>query len=827
VKCWNQSLLPYVRGNVFEKIDSGIVRHTMADQDEKGIWPQDLYKTLEFDKILQKAKEFCFGVAGKDNLESFGFQTQRNTLELELRTVSEIQNAAERDVYCPLSGYLDHSESFDLLTVNGYVLELEQINELKHFLELAVNLKKGFCAQAAHFPIISPIVLGLEDLTYLSNAIKRIVDEDGQVRRDASPELSRIRKLQVSKQTELQREFDRIVGSYKAQSLLTENAESYRNGRRVLSVPSEYKRRIPGIIHDESSTGRTTFIEPQGVIGINNDLFDLEMEERKEIYKLLKQLCGELSQSLESLRQWAAFIGKLDSWNAKFKLSKYLHCSMPQIGEENRIAFRKVRHPLLLLKNKGSLETIVPFDLELHGQNKILLLSGPNAGGKSIAMKTVGLVQIMFQNGFLVPADPSTRMPLFSKIFGDIGDSQSIEEDLSTYSSHLKNMQHFSENADASTLILLDEFGSGTDPKLGGAIAEALLEKFMSLGVFGVITTHYSNLKAFAFKQKGIVNGAMLFDKEYLKPTYELSIGRPGSSYAFEVASKSGIAPRILERARTKAGKSEYSMEVLLTELERDKIKLEESRMALDKKEKELDRLINNYQQMHADFEFKRKKLKLEQKELAIQETGKYIQLGEAYLKELMKEKEIERAKKILDEQRMVFSQSAQNAIEIQKDLQQHRLKNFGKVKLVVGDPVRLKEEGALGHILSIAGKKATLQMGQMKVVVELEKLIPAKETIEIRSTKSINLDIINARESMKTDLDIRGYRREDALFAVQEFLDKAIIHRLDRVKILHGKGNGILKRTVIEKVKEYSSVKRYWHPEAEEGGDGITVVEV
>jgi DNA mismatch repair protein MutS2 len=799
----------------------------MTDHKAKGIWPQDLYKTLEFDKILQKAQEFCFGSAGKEHLASFVFQTQRNDLELELKTVAEILRADEKEVSIPLSGYLDHAESFSLLKVNGYVLELEQINGLKHFLELTTILKRSFQIQSAYFPILAPLAQALGDLSFLFESVKRIIDEEGQVKKDASPELSRIRRLQLSKQVELQREFDRIVGNYKAQAMLTENAESYRNGRRVLSVPSEYKRRIPGIIHDESSTGRTTFIEPQGVISINNDLFDLEMEERKEIYKLLKQLCAELSENLEYLVEWSHYIGQLDAWHAKFKLAKLLHCTLPQIAEDRGIAFRKVRHPLLLLKNKGSLEAVVPFDLELYGPNKILLLSGPNAGGKSIAMKTVGLVQMMFQHGFLIPADDSTRMSLFSSIFGDIGDSQSIEEDLSTYSSHLKNMRYFTENAGLGTLVLLDEFGGGTDPKLGGAIAEALLERLMNLGVFGVITTHYGNLKAFAFKQKGIVNGAMLFDKEFLKPTYELSIGRPGSSYAFEVATQSGIHPGILKRAKSKAGKSEYSMEVLLTELERDKIKLEERKLTLEKKEKELDRLMRNYQQMQSDFDYKRKKLKLEQKELAVQERAKYIQLGEVYLKELMKEKELEKAKSIVEQQKVAFAQSAEKMQEIQKDLQQHRLRDIGKIELTVGDAVRLKEEGPLGHILSISGKKATLQLGLMKVVVEVEKLIPAREIIEIRSTKSINLDIVDPRESFKSDLDIRGYTREDALLAVQDFMDKALVHRLSQVKILHGKGNGVLKRSVNEKLREYTAIKRCWHPEPERGGEGITLVEL
>lgn len=791
------------------------------------IFPGDLPETLEFDKILSKARSYCYGEPGKDCISGFGFQTDIHVIKPELLILNELLTAKNKDYHIALSPYEDFDEELKLLTIKDYVLELEAIAGLRNLLHLSVELHIFLKKESAHFPLVSAKAADLTDFSVLIRSLNKVLDEEGKVKKEATPELSRIRRMQQSKTVELQREFSRIAMEYKNMSLLSDNVESYRNGRRVLSVPSEHKRKIPGIIHDESTTGKTSYIEPQAVISINNDLFDLEMEERKEIYKILKEVCHSLSGYTNEIREWISFITQLDAWQAKFRLGYVMNCNMPEIVDFNRIAFKRVKHPLLLLKHSENQKKIIPFDLELFGNNRILLLSGPNAGGKSIAMKTVGLVQLMFQHGFLIPTDSSTQMGIFTKIFGDIGDSQSIEKDLSTYSSHLKNMKYFTDQADESTLVLLDEFGAGTDPKLGGAIAESVLEHLMKRSVFGIITTHYGNLKAFAFKNKGIVNGAMLFDKETLSPTYELRVGRPGSSYAFEVAFQSGLDSEVIERAKFKSGKVEFSLEELLMQLEQDKIKLERLKDVVEGKERELDNLTKNYQQMHAEFEFKRKKLKMEQKEIQLQHSVLINEGVEKVIKEIQKEKDVEKIKKMADQKRAEQETLNEQIEVLQKDVYQHLVKSIGKKNLEVGDAVRIKEGGAIGEILEIKNGKATVQMGIMKVVTKVETLLPARDPISIRNKKSISYDIAEVTSASKSELDIRGYRREDALSSVEDFMDKALMAKIPVVKILHGKGNGTLKRAVLEKIREYKGLKSVRHPEPEAGGEGVTIVEI
>lgn len=791
------------------------------------IYPENLIQVLEFDKIIDKAQSFCYGEPAQHRIQDFGFSTDRAVIEKELLCIKEVNDACDEDLHLPLAPYDAFEQELKFLAIRNYVLELDAVNGLRYLIRLSIDLIKYLDNKKDYFPLLYQRIAGLKDLSPVLHELNKVLDEDGNVKRDATPELSRIRRMIGSKTVELQREFSRIANEYKNQSLLAENVESYRNGRRVLAVPVENKRKIPGIIHDESTTGRTAFIEPQAVISINNDLFDLEIEERKEIYRILKELCTIMSKYIQELKDWVEAVTDIDSWNARYKLARLMNCSMPEISEETCISLVGVKHPVLLLKNIENQDAVIPFDLRLLGNNRILLLSGPNAGGKSIVMKTVGLIQLMFQHGFLIPADPMTKMSIFGSVFGDIGDSQSIENDLSTYSSHLKNMKYFTDRADKKTLILLDEFGAGTDPKLGGAIAESVLEYLLKRGAYGVVTTHYGNLKAYAFKHKGIVNGAMFFDKETLSPTYELNVGRPGSSYAFEVAHQSGLNERIIEKAKSRSGDAHTSLEELLMQLEADKIALEKSKEILRQKQIEVDRLIKNYKNMHDEFEFRRKKLKLEQKEAEMREINQIQHKAENLLKELQKEKNVEKAKAIVEEKRKDQEKIASQMSELQESVHRHLIEEFGKKELVAGDPVRIKEGGAVGEIIEIKGKKATVQMGLMKVVTPVNTLIPVSPSIIIQRKKSVNIDIVQSASENKTDLDVRGYRREDALDSVQDFLDKAMLNRVSSVKIIHGKGNGILKRAVWEKIREYSSVRDVYHPEPEAGGEGITIVEM
>ena len=499
-----------------------------------------------------------------------------------------------------------------------------------------------------------------------------------------------IRKSIISRKQDLEKQFRFVIKDFKQKGWLSETVESFRNGRRVLSVPSEHKRKIRGIIHDESTTGKTAFIEPEAIIDINNDIFDLETDEKREIYLILKELSATLRPYVSLMHNYQELIVWYDTIQAKAKFALRLNANKPKLKAEPHFGFLNAFHPLLYLKNKGTEKPTIPFDLQLRKDNRMLILSGPNAGGKSITMKSVGLLQLMHQAGMLIPVDPESEVGIFQNLFADIGDQQSIEDDLSTYSSRLKNMRVFLTKADGTTLVLIDEFGSGTDPKIGGAIAEGILKELNQKKVFGVITTHYSNLKMYAYKAKGIVNGSMLFDNEKLTPTYHMKVGRPGSSFAFEIAQKSGLQKKVLTYARHKAGKNEKAVDELLIDLQREKKELETKLEEMQTREKKLEKLIKTYEQLHRDLEYKRKKLKLEAKEQSLQQTASDNKAFEKLVREIKEEKNLEKAKKMAAKVKAQREQLSENVSGLREEIYYKDAVNKDS-EIKIGDFVKIK----------------------------------------------------------------------------------------------------------------------------------------
>ena len=501
---------------------------------------------------------------------------------------------------------------------------------------------------------------------------------------------------------------------------------------------------------------------------------------------------------------------------------------MPKLVDKPTLSIRQGYHPLLYLKNKQLNKVTVPFTLELLHDNRILMLSGPNAGGKSITMKSVGLLQLMVQSGMLPPVDDQSEMGVFDNIFADIGDQQSIEDDLSTYSSRLENMRVFLEKADKRTLVLIDEFGSGTDPKIGGAIAESILERLNSRKISGVITTHYSNLKIFAFKTQGIVNGSMHFDKDSLSPTYELKVGRPGSSYAFEIAEKSGLPEDVLSYARRRTGKSTQAVDQLLVDLQREKQEVEEQLEQMKQREKHLDKLIRNYEQLHLDLEVRRKRMKLESKELALQQTAKDNREFEQLIREIREEKNLEKAKELAAQVKEDRRELASEVTALREDIYytppQKKEKERG---IQVGDHVRMRTGGATGTVESIEKNKAVVLMGQMRMTIKVRDLQPANAPLEVQSTRSVQTDTVAQNATFESKIDIRGMRMEEALQVIEDFVDQALISNTTNLKVIHGKGNGTLRQVVRQKLKEYNVKMDVRHPEPEQGGDGVTLVEI
>ena len=788
--------------------------------------PKDLLTKLEFDKVLNLAQEQCVGELAKNAVLGIKPYTDSKIIKTKLKEVAELKNSLVAGDLIPLNAYEDISNDVRMLSIEGFVLSIEGLQRINKTLRGFAGIFQFFDLERQElYPTLFNILRPYEYSEELSQAIDKVIDEAGQIRPNASPALGKIRRQVGNKQRELDKQFKHILAEYRVKGWLSDSGESIRNSRRVLSVPSEHKRKIKGIIHDESSTGQTTFIEPESIIQINNDIFDLEMAERQEIYRLLKELSAMLHPHVETLKDYQKLLVKIDLIYAKARLGSMMQAIAPKLRNKLSFALKEAYHPLLYLKNKNAGEEIVPFDLTLLNDNRMLLVSGPNAGGKSVFMKAVGLLQIMMQSGFLVPVREDTQMGVFSKMFVDIGDQQSLEDDLSTYSSRLENMKVFLRDADKETLILIDEFGSGTDPKSGGAIAEAILDELNQKRVYGVLTTHYSNLKIFAFKARGIVNGAMYFDQDTLAPTYELKIGRPGSSYAFEIAQKIGLPKEVLKYARKRVGKNERAVDQLLVDLQREKKEVEDKLEELDKRKTEVDRLMKSYADLNRNLEFRRKKIKLDLKQQELQTAAKENKQIQKAIKEIREAQNLEEAKKLAQKAKEERERLAKQVTNL-KDEVFEPLESAAIKKIEEGGFVKMREGGSIGKVETIKKNKAVVKFGALRMTVALRDLVPSGEPLEVNKKAPVTSDTISNAANFERKIDIRGLYVADALKEVQDFVDKALMSNAHLLRIVHGKGSGILRKAVAQKLKEYKDIVDIRHPEDEQGGNGVTIAE-
>jgi DNA mismatch repair protein MutS2 len=752
--------------------------------------PKDLFEKLEFDKVIELLEKECLGNLGKQAITSLKLYTDVDIITNLLKEVNEYKLTISDNDHFPISAYIELNEDLKMLEIEDYVLSIEGMQRVNVILLITRGILRFFNKdRIPKYPELFNIVRNIDFEKSLINSIEKVIDENGDIMPNASGELLLIRKKIISKNKELDRQFRLMINLYKKNGWLSDTVESFRNGRRVLSVPAEHKRKIRGIIHDESATGKTAFIEPEPIIDINNDIFDLEQEEKREIYRILKELSATIRPYVPNIWVYQDLIVRFDVIQAKARIAVQMDAEMPKIKAKPHFGFRNAYHPLLLLKNKLQDKKTVPFDLVLEGQNRILVLSGPNAGGKSVTMKTVGLQQLMIQAGMLVPCSPESEIGIFTKIFADIGDQQSLDDDLSTYSSRLQNMKVFLDKADEKTLILIDEFGSGTDPKIGGAIAESLLREFNNKEVFGLITT-----------------------------------GRPGSSYAFEIAHKSGLNKKVLNYAKHKTGKNEKAIDELLIDLQREKKELEDKLFEMKAREKKLEKLIKNYDSLHRDLEFKRKKLKLENKEKSLQQSVKENKELEKLVREIREEKNLEKAKtqaaKIKEERQSLH----EDVVNLKEEIYYQPSETGKEKEIKIGDFVKLRTGGASGKVDAIEKGKAIVLMGLMKMTTNVRDLIHANEPLDVRPNKSIGTDVTQSTANFESKIDLRGLSREEALKLLENFVDKALMSNVTQLKIVHGKGNGVLRNAVKMKLREYNAIHEIRHPEQNEGGDGVTI---
>ncbi len=800
---------------------------------EMKLAPKDLYQTLEFDKILELTEDYCYGTLGKEYFQQLIPSTEASQIERWLLEVFEYTQTYENNHNFPMSQYASINDDLRMLSIEGYVLSVESLRNVAKTLLVCYGIYGFFSKRKSTktlYPTLFDIIRVADFDKELLSEIQRVIDEEGNIRSDASPELMRIARMQSSKRQELDKKFRQIIVHYQSKGWLKDNIESFRNGRRVLSVPAERKRQVRGIIHDESASGKTVFIEPEGVIDLNNDIFDLERDYQREIYNILRALSDLLRPYIPQLQQYEQIIVRFDTIQAKAQIAIQLEATKPKVLLTPHYKMRNVVHPLLSIKNKQTGTPTVPFHLHFKKGVRILVLSGPNAGGKSICMKAVGLIQLMLQAGMLIPANEGAEIGIFNQIFADIGDQQSLEDELSTYSSRLQNARLFMELADDKTLVLIDEFGSGTDPKMGGAIAEAVLRDLNQKKVYGVITTHYSNLKVFAFENKGLVNGSMIFDKDTLSPTYQMKIGKPGSSYAFEIASKSGLPNHVIGYARRKVGKQNHNLDEILVDLQRERQKAVEAHEQVLEHQKRLDQLIKNYESAFRDLEFSRKKLKLQIKEQELVETEKTNKALQKVLRELKtasnKEKAAEKAKKLLDKAQEERKQMVEDVKGVKEGIYEvYEQEDDGVIE--EGSYVKLRSGGGMGIVKEIKKKEAKVELGNLHLMVKLRDLQLIKNPILTHRTAIVKTDTLNKNAHFDPKIDIRGMRYEDALERIQEFMDNALMASVNEVRIIHGKGSGALRKVVNRKLREYKNIVRSYHPEPNQGGDGLTIVEL
>lgn len=798
--------------------------HITAD-----LYPHDIFEKLDFRKVLDLLAAKCLSPLGLHHVERLQLSTDAERVAQQLRQAQELKQLLQiEDQAFPSDHYIDLRAELKILVLEGSVLGEEHFFKLYKTLHTVGDIARYFAGDTNKrrelYPEICRICSQIQVSRTLVNYIKNVIDDNGKVRSDASPELLRIRKMIQECYKQLERQFNTLLGQYRKNNWIADSEESIRNGRRVLAVPAEHKRKIRGMVHDVSNTGSTVFIEPEETLQLNNDLVEWQQAERQEIYRLLRNLTAQVRPFAPELQQYQKLLGLLDFIRAKALLAADMNAYMPRIATDKTIELFAARHPLLYLKNQALGKKTVPLTMSLNLAERILLVSGPNAGGKSVMLKTVGLLQLMFQCGLLIPAADHSTMCLFRNIYVDIGDEQSIENDLSTYSSRLKNMRYFTEFANAKTLLLIDEFGSGTDPMVGGAIAEAVLETLVHKFCYGVITTHYANLKIFATHTKGMQNGCMLFDAEHLSPLYRLETGKPGSSFAFELAVKSGLSAQLIAAAKLKVDADYKEFDELLTSLQREKQSVQERERVVAAKEAEYGTLVEQFRQKNADIDRRRKQILLETKEKALNTVQQTNRKFDTMLREWGESKE-ESKKEMTKQIKTEIAQDRQQlskAIEILKDGIYYRDADKPVTQHCY---VRVHNGNEVGKVLELRKDTAIVEFDLLRSTIKLRELLVV-EAVPKKDQSKVSIGVtLEARSRFETTLDIRGMRRDEAMQAVDSFIDQALMYNVEEVKIIHGIGDGILRRSVRDMLGKISAVTTVSNEEQQYGGAGVSLV--
>ena len=855
------------------------------------IYPNNFEQKIGFDHIRHILRERCLSTLGKDRIDDMHFATDPEEVNRLLDEVTEFVRIIQEEDSFPNQHFFDVRPALHRATIEGLYMDESELFDLRRSLDTISQIIRFLSPSEDRlrddnneedrvlYPNLAALAADAHSFPTLIRRIDGIVNKFGKIKDNASPALANIRRELAATTGSISRTLNSILRSAQAEGIVDKDVNpTVRDGRLVIPVVPALKRRIKGIVHDESATGKTVFIEPAEVVEANNRIRELEAEERREVIRILTEFTDEVRPQIPEILESYSFLAEIDFIRAKALTAITMDAIRPELCDHPHIDWVEAEHPLLSITLAKHGKKVVPLDIQLSREQRILIISGPNAGGKSVCLKTVGLLQYMLQCGMLIPVKRASRAGIFRSIFIDIGDEQSIEDDLSTYSSHLLNMKNMMREADGRSLILIDEFGSGTEPLIGGAIAEAVLRRFNDKRAYGVITTHYSNLKQFADSHKGVVNGAMLYDRHLMQALYQLQIGNPGSSFAVEIARKIGLPEEVIADASEIVGSEYIQSDKYLQDIVRDKRYWETKRQNIRQKEKQLEALIAQYEGEMEELKKSRKSVIREAKEemkQLLQESNARIENTIRTIKEAQAEKEQTRqARQELAEWKEAVTETGADDYEaqIQRKMEQLRARQERKKKkkegphpaspkgeetksssyqssplggneggrgsLEVDSLVRIKGQQTIGTIEQINGKNAMVTFGMMRTMTKLSKLEPATQEAARQQeaerpraytylSKETQEDISQRRLHFKQDIDVRGMRGEEALQAVTYYIDDAVLLSMSRVRILHGTGNGILRTLIRQYLQANPAVASCRDEHVQFGGAGITVVEL
>ncbi len=835
------------------------------------IYPQNFEQKIGFDQIRQLLKNKCLSTLGEERVDDMAFSDDYTDINRRLEQVVEFVRIIQEEDSFPDQYFFDVRTSLKRIRVEGLYMDEQELFDLRRSLETIRDIVR-FLQQTdddeeyadgeenSSYPALKELAGDILVFPQLITRINNILDKFGKIKDNASAELLRIRRELSATTGSISRSLNAILRTAQSEGYVDKDVTpTMRDGRLVIPVAPGMKRKIKGIVHDESATGKTVFIEPAEVVEANNRIRELEGEERREIIRILTEFSSVIRPQIPALLQSYEFLAEIDFIRAKALLGLEFKAGKPSFEDRQILDWFDAIHPLLQLSLAKHGKKVIPLEIELTPQQRILLISGPNAGGKSVCLKTVGLLQYMLQCGLLVPMHERSHAGVFSHIFIDIGDEQSIEDDLSTYSSHLTNMKVMMKSCNEKSLILIDEFGGGTEPQIGGAIAEAVLKRFNQKQTFGVITTHYQNLKHFAESHEGVVNGAMLYDRHEMRALFQLQIGNPGSSFAVEIARKIGLPEEVIADASEIVGSEYIQSDKYLQDIVRDKRYWETKRQNIRKREKQMEETIARYEKEMEELERSRKEILKKAKEAAeqlLQESNAKIENTIRTIKEAQAEKEMTRLarqeladfkEQVADIEKQSMEEKIARKMDKLREKQERKKEKKAQQQKAPAQPtpvikpiaeddyVRIKGQTSVGQVLEINGKNAVVMFGLMKTNVKLDRLerteAPQQNKALTKATTFVSSEtqerMYEKKLNFKQDIDVRGMRGDEAIQAVTYFIDDAILVGVSRVRILHGTGTGILRTLIRQYLATVPGVAHFQDEHVQFGGAGITVVDL